>query len=309
MFLVPACIVLTPLSAAGCASLIGLDDLERASCAGACAGNEPDTGGSPLGGRSGGESSGDAPVGVSGALVVAGSGAAQNAPGGSTNNDPAAGPNGGATGSGAAGATNAGATNAGAAGGNGGADPGTTAGGPSTGGTDPGSGGLAGSAGGSGQTPSSGGDVSVALPVRINFQPLGAPIPAGYVPDTGLTFASRDGLSFGWNVDHTDVTRDRGVNSSQLLDTLCQFHEGGVWELALPNGRYSVLASVGDPSIQSIYTLVVEGVTYWRVRAIGPNQFLSNTSLITISDGRLTISQGDAPELATRINYIEISAP
>jgi hypothetical protein len=159
-----------------------------------------------------------------------------------------------------------------------------------------------------GQAPSTGGGTA-ALPIRINFQLLGADVPPGYVPDTGLTFAPQGDLDFGWSVDHTDVTRDRGVNSSQLLDTLCQFHEGAMWELALPNGTYSVLVSVGDASLASSYTLIVEGVTYWRARFIGANQFLSNTSNISVTDGRLTLDQGSAGELATRINFIEVSAP
>jgi hypothetical protein len=159
-----------------------------------------------------------------------------------------------------------------------------------------------------GGTPSGGGSTG-GLPIRINFQPLAAAVPAGYVPDTGLTFAAQDGLSFGWNVDHTDATRDRELNSNQLLDTLCEFHQGAVWELALPNGTYSILVSVGDARSASTYTLVVEGVTYWRERAISANQFLSNTSNISVADGRLTLSQDSAGERATRINFIEVSAP
>jgi hypothetical protein len=154
-----------------------------------------------------------------------------------------------------------------------------------------------------------GGVTGPTFPIRINFQLAGAPTPAGYVPDTGLTFRTQGGLSFGWNIDHTDVTRDRGINSNQLLDTLCHFHSGGIWEIALPNGSYNVLASIGDPSFASTHTLIVEGVTYWSARALAANQFLSNTSAVTVSDGRLTLSQGSAADKSTRINYVEINRP
>lgn len=147
------------------------------------------------------------------------------------------------------------------------------------------------------------------FPIRINFQLAGAPTPAGYVPDTGLTFGTRNGLSFGWNISHTDVTRDRNINANQLLDTLCHFHAGATWELALPNGAYNVLASIGDAEFSSTHTLVVEGVSYWNARALSANQFLSNTSAVTVSDGRLTLSQGSAVDKATRINYIEVNRP
>jgi glucose/arabinose dehydrogenase len=148
-----------------------------------------------------------------------------------------------------------------------------------------------------------------SFPIRINFQPSGAATPAGYVADTGLVFGTRSGLSFGWNVSHTDVTRDRGVNANQLLDTLCHFHSGASWELAVPNGTYNVLASIGDASFASTHTLLVEGVSYWNARSLAVNQFLSATQAVTVSDGRLTLRQGSAADKSTRINYIEVSQP
>jgi glucose/arabinose dehydrogenase len=150
----------------------------------------------------------------------------------------------------------------------------------------------------------------LAFPVRINFQLAGALTPAGYVPDTGSPFGSRgNGLFFGWNVDTTDVCRDRDVNANQLLDTLCHFHAGAVWEVALPYGRYNVLVSIGDPSFASTHTLNAEGVSYWNAQPLAVNQFLSATRSILVTDGRLTVNQGSAAEKSTRINFIEISRP
>lgn len=148
-----------------------------------------------------------------------------------------------------------------------------------------------------------------SFPIRINFQPAGAVTPSGYVPDTGLTFGARSGLSFGWSSDHTDVTRDRAINANQLLDTLCHFHAGASWELALPNGTYNVLASIGDAGYTSTHTLIVEGVTYWNARSLNPNQFLSATNAVTVADGRLTLTQGSAADKSTRIDYLEVTRP
>jgi glucose/arabinose dehydrogenase len=153
------------------------------------------------------------------------------------------------------------------------------------------------------------GGVGPTFPIRINFQVAGAPTPSGYIADTGLTFGARSGLSFGWNASHTDLTRDRNINANQLLDTLCHFHAGGTWEIALANGNYNVLASIGDPGFSSTHTLIVEGVTYWAARTLSANQFLSATSAVTVADGRLTLTQGAAADKSTRINYIEISRP
>jgi hypothetical protein len=148
----------------------------------------------------------------------------------------------------------------------------------------------------------------MAFPVRINFQLAGAPIPGGYLPDTGDPFGFRgNGLNFGWNVSHTDVTRDRGINADQLLDTLCHFHAGGAWEVALPNGSYSVLASIGDAANSSTHTLNVEGVNYWNATLLGANQFLSATKTVTVLDGRLSLNQGSAVDKATRIDYVQVT--
>lgn len=146
-------------------------------------------------------------------------------------------------------------------------------------------------------------------PVFVNFQPSGAATVPGYLVDGGSTYANRgNGQTYGWNVDHAGESRDRGVNADQLLDTLIHFITAGTWEIALPNGAYSVKVSVGDAGNPSTYTLNVEGVNYWNALALSANQFANQTRTVTVSDGKLTLDQGAAANKATRINYIEISA-
>jgi glucose/arabinose dehydrogenase len=148
----------------------------------------------------------------------------------------------------------------------------------------------------------------MTFPARVNFQIAGAPIPSGYITDTGDVFGPRsNGFNFGWNVSHTDVTRDRNINAEQRLDTLCHFHAGASWQMAVPKGSYSVFVSIGDAGFSSTHTVLVEGVSYWAATALGANQFLNATRTVTVSDGRLTITQGSAADKATRINYIEIT--
>ncbi len=141
----------------------------------------------------------------------------------------------------------------------------------------------------------------------INFQAAGALVPTRYAPDTGEVFGLRsNGWSYGWSSDHTTVARDRGVQADQRLDTLIHFHQGQSWELALPNGLYEVTAAVGDPSISSTYTLNVEGVNYWNATSLVAGDFRTKTLQVTVNDGRLTLKQGAAAEMATRIDYIHV---
>jgi glucose/arabinose dehydrogenase len=143
--------------------------------------------------------------------------------------------------------------------------------------------------------------------VKVNFQLDAAPVPAGYLPDSGSVFGDRsNGWSYGWSSDHTDLDRDREVNTDQRLDTLVHFHQGQNWEIELPNGSYLVTASIGDAGFSSTHTLNVEGVTYWTGLPLAANQFANKTQLVTVTDGRLTLDQGAAAERATRINFIDI---
>lgn len=150
---------------------------------------------------------------------------------------------------------------------------------------------------------------SSAFPVRVNFQLGGAPTPSGYFADSGLVFGDRGGVSFGWNAPHTDVCRDRNLDANQLLDTLCHFHFGGSWKLAVPNGAYNVLVSIGDPQYASTHTVIVEGTTYWNALPLERNQFQSQAHTVVVNDGFLTITQGNAGDMATRIDYVEVSVP
>jgi glucose/arabinose dehydrogenase len=141
----------------------------------------------------------------------------------------------------------------------------------------------------------------------INFQLDEATPVTRYLVDSGQVFGDRGGgLSYGWSFDHTGQSRDRSINPDQRLDTLIHFLPGELWEFALPEGTYEVTASIGDAANPSTYILNVEGVNYWNSVPLAPNVFLSKTMTVAVSDGRLTLDQGAAPDRFTRINYVHI---
>lgn len=145
--------------------------------------------------------------------------------------------------------------------------------------------------------------------LKVNFQSGDATTPSGYASDSGEVFGTRgNGWAYGWSRNHTDLGRDRNRNSKQKLDTLVHFRAGARWEAALPNGVYEVSASVGDARYSSTHTLNVEGVSYFAARPLAANKFALRTTFVTVSDGRLTLDTGAAPDMATRINYLEIKA-
>ena len=145
-----------------------------------------------------------------------------------------------------------------------------------------------------------------AFSTKINFQPAAAPIPAGYLADGGHVFAARNGLSYGWNVDNTAWARDRNKMTDQRLDTLNHFLTNK-WELAVPNGSYSVKIVAGDVLyVDSNYKIDAEGVRVVDGVPVTGARFIEGTALVTVTDGRLTLTNGNGA-VNNKINYIEVT--
>jgi PKD repeat protein len=149
---------------------------------------------------------------------------------------------------------------------------------------------------------------------RINFQPAGAPIPSGYLADTGAAFGNRgNGLSYGWSgAKRTARDRNSPLSPDQRYDTLIEMEKGSrtaTWELAVPNGTYRVHLVSGDPvDLNSFYSLSVEGQTAVNGAPTSANRWLEGTVTVTVSDGRLTIS-GNANANRNKVNFVDIERP
>jgi glucose/arabinose dehydrogenase len=150
--------------------------------------------------------------------------------------------------------------------------------------------------------------------VRINFQPAGAAVPSGYLADTGLTYASRgNGQAYGWNADNTAQTRDRNASNSldQRYDTLTHLQKpgnpDGVWELAVPNGTYSVRIVSGDATnFDSVFRVTAEGVLIVSGTPTTSTRWIEGTGTVTVSDGRLTIRSGTGAS-NNKICFVEVT--
>ncbi|WP_147264145.1 OmpL47-type beta-barrel domain-containing protein [Desertihabitans brevis] len=177
----------------------------------------------------------------------------------------------------------------------------------------------------------------VAETVKVNFQSADAPVPAGYLRDSGEAFGTRSGadqgsgLSYGW-VGATSGQplglvgngRDRNLAADQRLDTLLHMDlppdaSGGVaqegsWELAVPDGAYQVTVTVGDAqkgSAPEDHVINAEGVAL--VEGFGnspaangsPDRHTTEAATVEVLDGRLTIDQDGGTN--TKINYVEVT--
>lgn len=147
-----------------------------------------------------------------------------------------------------------------------------------------------------------------AFAARINFQNAGAPTPNGYAADNGAVFAARNGLEHGWSIDHIQQGRDRNTINDQRQDTLIRMRTNARWEIAVPNGEYDLVISVGDATTMSKNTLRAEGSTIWGAFACAAGKFDVKAIRVTVADGRLTLDNGTAGDHATALNYIDIAA-
>ncbi|WP_432479592.1 putative Ig domain-containing protein [Nocardioides sp. GXQ0305] len=136
---------------------------------------------------------------------------------------------------------------------------------------------------------------------QVNFQPAAAATPSGWSADTGALFS--EGRGYGWvrtegGAAKTADTRQR-TTGDPLDSTLVLVDDSevttvvdGEWEHALPNGTYTVTASVGDPDYaDSTHGLSAEGiplVTGFVPSAPGDYDVASAT--VEVTDGRLTVA-------------------
>ena len=150
--------------------------------------------------------------------------------------------------------------------------------------------------------------------IRINFQTGSAPVPAGYLPDAGLAFASRgNGHTYGWKANNTAQMRDRNASNSpdQRYDTLAYMRRPGnpdaTWEIALSNGSYRVRIVAGDPSyFDTTIRIAAEGVLTVSGTTTSAQRWLDATSTVTVADGRLTIHNA-AGAAVNEICFVEIA--
>jgi glucose/arabinose dehydrogenase/PKD repeat protein len=154
--------------------------------------------------------------------------------------------------------------------------------------------------------------VPIPAYAKVNFQPKGAPAVAGYLIDGGAPYSARSsGFTYGWNVNVTSFAYDRNKSNSpdQRYDTLIlmQKKSGLVrWEMAVPNGQYLVHVVSGDPSyINSHFQVVVEKQRAIDASPTAANKWVDGTIQVTVSDGRLSVTNGSGA-VNNKICFLEI---
>src|SRR6185295_19306082 len=150
---------------------------------------------------------------------------------------------------------------------------------------------------------------------NINFQPAASPVPPGLLVDSGAVFGNRgNGQTYGWNADNSAQTRDRDAPNSadQRFDTLIHLQKAANpnarWEIAVPNGTYRVRIVAGDASFfDSVFRINVESVLAIDSTPTSANRWVDRTVVVTVSDGRLTVSNATGAT-NNKLCFIEINS-
>jgi hypothetical protein len=149
--------------------------------------------------------------------------------------------------------------------------------------------------------------------ILVNFRSKSAPDVSGSMADIGQVFGDRgNGLSYGWDRDNTANARYRsGLNPNDLrLESFVYngYYGAYVWEIALPNGIYNVRLVVGDPKYPGTGTYItnVEGQAIVSGKTSAATLWLENTLQVRVTDGRLTVTNGNGSK-SNVLNLIEIT--
>ena len=150
--------------------------------------------------------------------------------------------------------------------------------------------------------------------LRVNFQTFNRFPPVGYAADLGDVFGDRGaGMSFGWDADNIANARSRNSAGSPdaRYDTYNHMQKNGAnrrWEIALPNGLYTVRLVAGDAdATDSVHRMNLEGQLALAGTPSGDVRWFRSTVNVLVSDGRLTLTNAPGAQ-NNKIAFIDIKA-
>ena len=80
-----------------------------------------------------------------------------------------------------------------------------------------------------------------------------------------------------------------------------------MWEIALPNGSYTVRLVSGDPSYyDSVYRVAADGVLVVSGTPTSASRWVEGLATVTVSDGRLTLTNASGSS-NNKICFVEIT--
>ena len=137
-------------------------------------------------------------------------------------------------------------------------------------------------------------------------------MPAGYLRADGSTYRNRGAFSYSWTAP-SGTGKDRNSPIARpalrrLIHMQKPERPNAVFEIAVPDGTYRVHLVSGDPSQgNSVFRVNVEGVLVVNGTPTSATRCIEGTAIVTVSDGRLTVSNGSGAN--NKVSYLDIDRP
>jgi fibronectin type 3 domain-containing protein len=169
--------------------------------------------------------------------------------------------------------------------------------------------------------------------IKVDFTTTSGVPASGYVADWGESYGPRSsanqgtGLTYGWKtLGGTPLSlvgngRDRGrAGIDERLDSIMHMQYGddggtngvrteGIWEVAVPDGLYSVTVAVGDQAFSkgydSLHAINLEaGVGIESFQGSSAAEYKTTTTIVGVWDGELTVTATGGKN--SKIAYIDV---
>ena len=115
-------------------------------------------------------------------------------------------------------------------------------------------------------------------------------------------------LSGGMKVTKGSSETARDLITILGLHPMRPSERGHCGEMEVPNGKYQVRVATGEAKFATKKnTINIEGKNYWDFQYLNKNEFGYINAQIEVTDGRLSIDNGSAPQKTTKIAYLEIT--
>jgi uncharacterized delta-60 repeat protein len=149
--------------------------------------------------------------------------------------------------------------------------------------------------------------------LKVNFQGPTPGTVGDYRPDRGGAFTDHLGVSYGWDTDNSANGRNRSNRRSPdfRYDSLVEMQHNGAsrkWEIAVPNGLYTVTLVAGDPnSTDATYKMNLEGKAAISGTPTGNARWFTSTLNVQENDGRLTLTNAGGAR-NNKVCFLDIRA-
>ena len=134
-------------------------------------------------------------------------------------------------------------------------------------------------------------------------------------------------MVYGWDRDNSGMLRQRGVSQDKILDNMILFPADmksqwclenskvpclpSTWSIDVPNGKYDVMVTAGDPAFSVGYSINVNNNILINGQILKRNEYFTKPITVLVNSGNIKIDgvckAKDCKNVWSRINSVVIT--